>query len=523
MNAYLLLNIAASIVPEQEIITFGTQRQTYSQLIERSGRLAAALASCGVGKGERVGLIATNCPEVVETFFASFQLGGTVVPINYRAKADELEYMIRDAGVKALIVEHRYVEITARLASESGIQTIICIDGTYQNCLNYEEIMGSETNPYFDFADVDSNELAILLYTSGTTSKPKGVMITYGQLTTYVMSHSEAADGSPQGSSLICVPSYHVAGATSICNCIYSGRRLILLRQFEAGEWLRALEKEKATQAFLVPTMLKWVIDHPNFHSTDISSLESLSYGAAPMPFPVIRRAIELFPPTTNFANAFGMTETTSTVCVLGPEDHKLTGTPDEIAKKIHRLTSVGRPLPGVDIMILDEDGNSVSNNTVGNIYVRTERAMKGYWKRPDANNETMVNGWINTKDVGYLDEDGYLFLSGRSSDMIIRGGENISPIEIENVLLEHPEVSDVAVIGIPSLEWGEEVAAIVVIKNSNESPSREELIEFCRKRLSSFKRPSKIEFVCELPRTSSGKILKKDLKEQFSNNHITN
>lgn len=516
LNAYLLLNIAASIVPDQEIITFEKQRLTYSQLLENTGRLAAVLASYGVGRGDRIGLVTTNCPQMVEAFFAAFQLGAVIVPINYRAKSDELAFMIQDAGVKLLLFEQRYGDIIAPLLSESGIETALSIGGDHPIGLRYEEVTSRVINPLIDCAEVESDDLAILLYTSGTTSRPKGVMITYGQLTAYVMNHTEAADGTPRGSSVICVPSYHIAGATSICNSIYSGRRLILLRQFEAAEWLHAVEKERASHAFLVPTMMSQVMNHLEFRSTDLSSLESLSYGAAPMPFPVIRRAIDLFPSTTNFANAFGMTETTSTVSVLGPEDHKLTGTPEEIEKKIRRLSSVGKPLPGVEIMIMD-DGKPAAANTLGHVFVRTERSMKGYWKRPDASNETIVKGWINTKDMGWLDEDGYLFLSGRSSDMIIRGGENISPAEIEDVLLAHPTVADAAVIGVPSLEWGEEVMAIVVPANPEDLPSIDELVLYCRERLASFKRPSKIEFASELPRTSTGKLLKRQLRDQFT------
>ncbi|SEN04547.1 Acyl-CoA synthetase (AMP-forming)/AMP-acid ligase II [Mesobacillus persicus] len=518
MNAYLLLNIAGSIVPDQEILTFGTRRQTYAQVIERTGLLASALASYGVRQGDRVGIISTNSPEVVEAFFATFQLGATVVPINYRAKAEELAFMLEDAGLKVLLIEKRYADLLEPLAADKGIARTIIVDGYHRVGQEYEEVIQSSSHPLIDFADVDDSDLAILLYTSGTTSRPKGVMITYGQLSNYVMGHSEAADGLPKGASMIVVPNYHVAGATSICNGIYSGRRLILLRQFEAEDWLQTVEKEKATHAFLVPTMLKRVIDHPNFSKTNLSSLQSLSYGAAPMPFPVIRRAIELFPKTTEFANGFGMTETTSTVSVLGPEDHKLTGSKKEIEKKIQRLSSVGKPLPGVDILIMDDNHKPVEANTIGNVYVRTERSMKGYWKRPDASSETIINGWINTKDMGWLDEDGYLFLSGRSSDMIIRGGENISPQEIEDVLLEHEEVSDVAVIGTPSLDWGEEVMAVIVATNPEASPQPEELIAHCRKYLASFKCPVRIEFVTELPQTSSGKILKKDLREQFLN-----
>lgn len=521
MNAYLLLNIAASIVPEQEIISFEGQRQTYSHLIERTGRLASTLASNGIERGDRVGIIATSSPEMIEAFFASFQLGAVIVPINYRAKADELAFMIQDAGIKVLLIERRYADLIAPLLPTSGIETTICIGGSHEIGPDYKTIISSVSEPYLNFADVDSNDLAILLYTSGTTSRPKGVMITYGQLTTYIMGHSEAADGTDRGSTIISVPSYHVAGATSICNAIYTGRRLILLRQFDASEWLHAVETEKATQAFLVPTMMSWVMDHPNFVSTNLSSLESLSYGAAPMPYPVIRRAIDLFPPSVNFANAFGMTETTSTVCVLNPEDHKLIGTAEEVDKKIRRLSSVGKPLPGVDIKILTEEGEIAETNRIGHVYVRTGRTMKGYWKRPDASSETLVNGWVNTKDMGWLDEDGYLFLSGRSSDMIIRGGENISPAEIESVFFGHPEVADVAVIGIPSLEWGEEVLAVVIPNNPESPPSNEELLLYCQNSLASFKRPTQIILATELPRTSTGKILKRDLRERFITNPI--
>lgn len=519
LNAYMLLNIPVSIAPSQEILTFGEKRQTYLQLVRNSGRLAAALSSFGIRKGDRIGLISTNRPEMIEAFFASFQLGTVIVPINYRAKADELDYMLQDAGVKVLLIEQRYADLVAPLLSNSRIEAAICIGGEHEIGSSYEKVKQFVSEPNLDFEDVEANDLAILMYTSGTTSRPKGVMITHGQLTTYVMNHSEATDGTPRGSSMISVPGYHIAGATSICNSIYSGRRLVLLSQFDAGKWLQALEKEKVTHAFLVPTMLKRLMDHPNFDSTDLSSLENLSYGAAPMPLPVIRRAIELFPPTTNFANGFGMTETTSTVSVLGPEDHKLTGTPEEVEKKIKRLASVGKPLPGVEIKVLDDEGNPVGPNTVGNVYVRTGRAMKGYWNRPEASKETLVDGWVNTQDKGWLDEDGYLFLGGRSSDMIIRGGENISPAEIEDVFLSHPEIEDVAVLGIPSLEWGEEVMAIIVVSKPNHPPAKDDLLAFCRKQLASFKCPSRIEFMNELPRTSTGKLLKRELREQFVTN----
>lgn len=512
----MLLNIPASIIPDQEIVTFEGMRHSYSQLVDNTGRLAAALAENGVRRNDRVGLITTNCSEMIEAFFASFQLGAVIVPINYRAKSDELEFMLKDAGVNVLIVEQRYTDLIAPLMSDADVAAAICIGESHTIGITIESVKRQVTQPILDFEDVDDDELAILLYTSGTTSKPKGVMITHGQLTSYVMNHSEAPDGSDKGASIVCMPIYHVAGATSVCNSIYSGRRLILLRQFDAEEWLSAVEHEGATQAFLVPTMLKRVMDHQLFYETNMNSLTNLSYGAAPMPLPVIRQAIDLFPDTTEFSNGFGLTETTSTVSVLDAEDHKLTGTQEQVEKKVERLASVGKPLPGVDIIIVDQNDNEVGENTVGHVYVRTNRSMKGYWNRPDASTETVVDGWVNTKDMGWLDEDGYLFLGGRSSDMIIRGGENISPAEVEGVLIEHAEVADIAVIGSPSLEWGEEVMAVVVPVDPDNPPEKEELNTYCRGRLASFKRPSIIEFTQDLPRNSTGKMLKRKIRREY-------
>ena len=518
----MLLSIASSIAPEQEILTFFDKRETYLELSERVGRLANHLLQDGIQRGDRIGIISTNSPEVIEVFFAAFQIGATIVPINYRAKTEELEYMIQDSETKILFVEDRYVSTIQQVHKESNGQMvkIISIGDENQPFQEYENYLTSQ-EPMSDFVDVEDDDIAILLYTSGTTSLPKGVMLTYSQITNYVMGHTEAANGLPNGASLSCVPYYHVAGATSILNCIYSGRRVVIIPQFEADRWLDILQKEKVTHAFLVPTMLKRIIDHPHFSKTDFTHLQSLSYGAAPMPFPVIREAIEKFPLTVDFANGFGMTETTSTVTVLGPDDHKLIGTSDEISKKIQRLNSVGKPLPNVQIKILNDENKELSTKEIGNVYIKTEKAMKGYWNRSKESDEMIINGWINTKDIGYIDEDGYLFLEGRSSDMIIRGGENIAPQEIENLLIAHPDIADAAVIGIPNVEWGEEVLAFIISKNVQSPPSIDEIKAYCKNSLASFKCPKFIEFVEDLPRTSSGKLLKRDLREQYITNFI--
>lgn len=296
---------------------------------------------------------------------------------------------------------------------------------------------------------------------------------------------------------------------------VFTGRRLVILRQFDAAEWLETVQRERITHTFVVPTMLKRILDDPAFGDKTCSSLKILAYGAAPMPVPVIRQAIAMFPPTVGFVNAFGQTETTATVTMLLPEDHRLDGSASEIAHKLQRLASIGRPLPDVEVRIVDTEGAEVAPGEIGEIVVRTPRLMKGYVSQDHATAPTIVNGWLHTRDMGWMDADGYLYLAGRKDDLIIRGGENISPAEVEAVLHTHPAIEEAAIIGLPDMDWGEQVMAIVVPKAG--SPlTAEEVIDWCHQRLASFKKPAIVQFVPALPRNALGKVLRKELREQF-------
>jgi acyl-CoA synthetase (AMP-forming)/AMP-acid ligase II len=365
-------------------------------------------------------------------------------------------------------------------------------------------------------AEVDESDVSILMYTSGTTSLPKGVMLTYGDFTNYVVGTVEMADGTPRGTSLLCAPLYHIAGTANIMTAIWAGRKIVILRQFDPKEWLAAVHNEQVTHAFVVPTMMKQLIDHPDFSTFDLSSLQNLSYGGAPMPFPVIRKAIEMFPKSTGFVNAFGQTETTSTLTVLGPDDHRLDGTPAEVERNLKRLTSVGKPLPDVEVRVLDDDNKVLPVNEIGEVVIRTPRVMKGYAGQENATAALLdADGWLHTRDMGYIDEDGYTYLVGRKDDIIIRGGENIAPAEIEAVLHAHPSVDEAAVIGVPDVDWGQKIAAFVALR-PGKTATDEELADFCRQRLASFKKPELIRFVDALPKNPLGKILKKELRAQF-------
>jgi len=515
VNTVHFLTIPAAIAPDQEIVVCGDLRQTYEKTLGRVQRLANALGALGVAKGDRVAVLDTNSPRYVEAYFATSMLGGVFVPLNYRAKADELADMVTTAGARLLFVGERYVSLVASLRERLvGVTHYVALESSPLGMMPYEELLAWDAAEAIE-AEVDEDDVNVLMYTSGTTGRPKGVMLTYGDFVAYVCGHTELADGTPRGSTLLCVPLYHIAGVTSMMTSLFAGRRLVILPQFDPIAWLDTVQRERITHAFLVPTMLKRVLDQPEFAHYECSSLEVLAYGAAPMPLPVIRRAIESFPATVGFINAFGQTETTATVTMLLPEDHRLEGSPAEVERKLRRLSSIGRPLPDVEVKIVDALGTEVPRGEIGEIAVRTPRMMKGYLAEGDATAQTISGGWLYTRDLGWMDADGYVYLAGRKDDLIIRGGENISPAEIEAVLQAHPAIEEAAVIGVPDLEWGEQVMAIVVRKPGS-TLSAEEVTEWCRQRLASFKKPELVRFVPELPRNPLGKVLRKDLRQQF-------
>src|SRR5262245_5441375 len=510
MNTVSFLTIPAGIVPEQEALVFDDLRVTYADLEARVRRLAGALAGLGVGRGTRVAVLHTNSHRYVEAYYATAMLGGVFIPVNYRAKQHELEHMLRSSEASVLLLGERYRPAVESLRSGlPALTTLIGLDGPAEGVLDYEAVL-SGAAPCEEEADVDDDDTTILMFTSGTTSLPKGVMLTYGDFTAYVTANVELADGTPRGAALLCAPLYHIAGATNMMTTLWTGRRLVVMPQFEARAWLDLVERERITHAFVVPTMMKLILDQPDLERHDLSSLEVLAYGGAPMPFPVIRRAIERLPKTVGFVNAFGQTETTSTLTVLGPEDHRLDGSPEDVERTLRRLRSIGRPLPDVEVRIVSDEAAELGTDEVGAIHVRTPRAMKGYAGAKDS--PFTADGWLPTRDLGWLDEDGYLYVAGRKDDMIIRGGENIAPAEVESVLGAHPAVEGVAGVGLPDVEWGQRVVAFVVLRPGAEATA-EALGEFCRQRLASFKKPEVIHFLPELPKNPMGKVLRRELR----------
>lgn len=516
MTTVDFLSISKDICPERVSIIFDGKSWTYEQLDKRSNQLARALVGLGAKRGETIGIIEVNCNQYIESYFAVAKLGAFFVPLNFRAKAEELTYMINHAEIKILLFGKRYLELIKEIRPHcQGLKDYISIGQSDGAFIDYEELLSSASSDEIS-EEIAEEDITIIMYTSGTTGRPKAVPIRHNAFVSYVLENVDPPSPEIEERNLLSVPFYHIAGMQSMLSSIYGGRTIVLMRQFDVDEWLKTVERERVNRSMLVPTMLKRIIDHPEFGKYNLSSLKVITYGAAPMPFEVITKAINMLP-WVRFINAFGQTETASTITALGPEDHIIEGPEEEKEKKLKRLSSsIGRPLPDVEIKIVDEDGKALPPNKIGEIWARGPRVMTGYWRDEQKTAEAITpDGWLRTGDMGWMDEDGYIYLSGRADDMIIRGGENISPEEVEDVIESHPKVEEAAVIGVPDPEWGQEPRAIVVVKKG-ETVTAEEIIEHCRSRLAGFKRPRSVIFVPSLPRNPMGKLLRKKLREEY-------
>jgi fatty-acyl-CoA synthase len=495
MNVAMLLEMAAEGAPDRIVVGPRQGGMTASQLLASARRAAALFAG---GSIQHVGMVDLNSDAVPVALFGAAIAGIPFAPVNYRMPDDQLRAVVARLAPGLVIIGPGMAE---RIGPVEGIQTI-----TTEEFLAASRAEESGYEPPF----VDPEEIAILLFTSGTTGEPKAAVLRHRHLASYIISTVEYLAADESDAQLISVPSYHIAGVSAVLSNIYSGRRIVYLSAFEPEGWVDTASTEGISQAMVVPTMLGRILDLVEQQGDSLPSLRHLSYGGGRMPLELIERAMKVLP-NVNYVNAYGLTETSSTIAVLTPEDHRTAmASPDPAVHR--RLVSVGRPLPTVELEVRGPDGDLLPAGLRGEIYVRGEQVAGEYLGRSVLTEE----GWFPTNDAGYLDEEGFLYLDGRLDDVIVRGAENLSPGEIEDTLIEHPSVAEAAVVGIPDEEWGEAVAAAVVLKDHADA-TEEELQAFVRDRLRSTKTPQFIQFRSDMPYNETGKLLRRVLRDELS------
>jgi len=494
MNIVLILQMAAEAGADRVGLVCDGRRWTYGQLLNAAKGAAEIFVNSGCS---HVALLDESSEASPIAMFGAAMAGIPYVPLNYRL-ADEALGALLDRIKPAYVVGD--VARTNKLSQG-------------HTCATREDFV-SAAEAAAENASGEEREgegIAAQIFTSGTTAAPKAALLRHTNLLGYILGAYEFMTADEDDAQLVCVPPYHIAGISALLSSFYSMRRIVLLPNFDPDTWLKLAEDEKVTNAFLVPTMLQRVIARMDeTGNSELPSIKSIAYGGGRMPPELIARALDLFP-NCNFTNAYGLTETSSTIALLTPEDHRTAQQSDDPEVRA-RLGSVGKPLPTVELEIRDDEGNVLPAGQRGEIYVRGEQVSGEYREKSCLDAE----GWFPTRDAGYLDSEGYLFLDGRADDVIVRGGENISPAEIEDVLREHPAISDAAAIGIPCEEWGEAVAIAVVADGKGSKPSEQDLCNLIKGKLRSSRKPDKVLFVDELPYNEMGKLLRRKIRELF-------
>ena len=504
------LDFFAREQPGDPCIECGGRRLNYGEALQHANRLARALASRGLARGDRFAVLAKNCLQYPLFYFAGSKSGAVPVPLNYRLAAPELAYIVRDSGARLVIARGELVEEIERVRDELGeVKTWVSLAGPRpEGWIDYDEWLAEQSDEPLERTGSGADDF-YQMYTSGTTGRPKGAVLTHDAVASNLIQLMAPMPAYPGDHTLVVAPIYHAAAALTAIGAIGSGTSMLIHEDFSPSAVIEALSEGGVTRTTLVPAMIQaCLVMVPDAAERSYEQLRLIVYGASPIAADVLRSALEVF--RCDFAQGYGMTETTAGSTFLSPADHRRA-----LADRPELLLSAGRPLPGTDIRIVDDEGRSLPPGSVGEIVVRGDQLMRGYWNLPEATREALQDGWMHTGDAGRLDDEGYLFIQDRLKDMIVSGGENIYPREVENALFEHAAVADAAVIGVPDPKWGESVKAIVMLRAGARADA-DELIAFCKGRLAGFKCPRSVDFIDALPSNASGKVLKKDLREKY-------
>jgi long-chain acyl-CoA synthetase len=491
LNLASIVTDSAGRTPEVVAVRLGPLELTYAELDERSARLAALLREKGLQPGDRVGVMLPNVLEFPISYYGVLRAGGVVVPMNVLLKRREIAFYLEDSGAKLLLAWHGFAEEARGGAEDAGAELIEVEPQAFAELLGDHE-------PHTELADTDEEDTAVILYTSGTTGKPKGAELTHFNLARNADISSRTTSETKEGDVVLgALPLFHSFGQTVSMNAsLRVGATLTLLPKFDPGEALEIMQRDAVTHFYGVPTMYGALLHHPGREDYDTSNLRICITGGASMPVEVLRGFEEAF--DCEVLEGYGLSETSPVACTNHPGRPRKAG-------------SIGTPLEEVEMKIVDEDDNEVPQGEVGEIVIRGHNVMKGYWQRPEATEEAMRGGWFHSGDMARIDEDGYFFIVDRKKDLIIRGGYNVYPREVEEVLYEHPKIREAAVIGVPHDEWGEEIGAAIVC-HEGEELAPEEVSGYVKERIAAYKYPRIVWFTDELPKGPTGKILKREI-----------
>jgi long-chain acyl-CoA synthetase len=492
MNLASILTASAERAPDSPAIRLGDIELSYSELDDRSARLATLLREKGLEPGDRVGVMLPNVPEFPIAYYGVLRAGGIVVPMNVLLKRREIAFYLEDSGTRLLLAWHGFAEEAREGAADAGAEPVEVEPAAFAATL-----AGLDPTP--GLADTAEDDIAVILYTSGTTGKPKGAELTHFNLSRNAEISSRTTCEVGAGDVVLgALPLFHSFGQTVGMNAsLRVGACLTLVPKFEPGEALATMQRDGVTHFYGVPTMFGALLHHPERERYDTSSLRTCITGGASMPVEVLRGFEEAFGCVV--LEGYGLSETSPVASSNHPDRERKPG-------------SIGTPIEGVEMQVVDENDNPVPQGEVGEIVIRGHNIMKGYWQRPDATEEAMRGGWFHSGDMARVDEEGYFYIVDRKKDLIIRGGYNVYPREVEEVLYEHPKIREAAVVGVPHDEWGEEIGAAVVLHDGEELPP-EEVSAYVKDRIAAYKYPRVVWFLDDLPKGPTGKILKREIK----------
>jgi acyl-CoA synthetase (AMP-forming)/AMP-acid ligase II len=515
-NSKQLTNLAdmvrAQAIDQGEAVAFEFEGRTttFNEFDSKTNRVARALAALGVKPRERVAYLGKNSDVYFELLLGAMKANVVMAPVNWRLAGPEVAFIVEDCKAPVLFVGPEFIaQVRDFRAKLKSVRTIITTEGGAAEWQDFAAWRDAQADSDPKIA-ISPKDIAIQLYTSGTTGKPKGAMLSHANFLNLVQTGNEAEKPewnkwTADDVSLVAMPIFHIGGSGWGVMGLYHGAKGVIAREFDPTKVLDFFEQSGITKLFMVPAAMQFVVRQPRARQVDFSRLKYMLYGASPIPAALLKECIDVF--KCGFVQMYGMTETTGTIVALPPEDH---------IEGSDRMRSAGKALSGVELAILDADGNRLPPRQVGEIATRSGSNMAGYWNLPEATATTLrADGWLRTGDAGYMDEDGYLYIHDRIKDMIISGGENIYPAEVESAICDHPDVAEAAVIGVPDDKWGEAVKAIVVMKPGKQA-STADIINFARERIAGYKTPKSVDFIPALPRNPSGKILRRQLRDPY-------